>query len=284
MKKMVKAYAKVNLGLQVVKKTRRGYHKLRMVMSLIDLYDEVWFYENDKIIVDTSNNVCLMEDNLCYKVAIYLQKKYKINKGIQIYINKMIPDGGGLGGGSSDAAEVLKFLNEYWGLKLSKRKLKKIGFIFGCDIPYFIEGQTAYVTSFGERVKPLVVKKREDDILVVIPDFKMNTKLVFENHVIQKEISIKNLIKAIKNTEDYRPYMFNDLEETVDKLRGGKIKELKSKMKKYGCGFSLMSGSGSTVIGYFLGDKNNIEEVKKQIDQNETKLKVFVTKLKMYSY
>ena len=199
MKELVKSYAKINLGLEVVKKTKKNYHKLKMIMTLIDLYDEIIFSEGEDLVVTTDNKVCRMEDNLCYKVALYLKELYKIKKGIHIHINKKIPDGGGLGGGSSNAAAVISFLNTYWNLHLSKRKCKKIGFKFGCDIPYFFERGTAYVRGYGEKVKPLKKQLEEDDIIVVIPKFKMSTKDVFENHIIKRKKSIKRLKYKIEN-------------------------------------------------------------------------------------
>lgn len=280
---IVKSYAKVNLGLSVIKKTKKNYHKLKMIMSQIELYDEIVFEESDDIIVTTSTNVCEMKDNLCYKVALYLKEQYAVQSGIKIHIIKKIPDGGGLGGGSSNAACVLKYLNNYWCLGLTDKKMKQIGFIFGCDIPFFIGGDISYVYSYGEKVKKIKAIERNDNILLIIPKFKNSTKKIFNNHIIKKETdrNIKQVVKALKKG-DYKETLYNDLEVTADLLSKGEINNIKSKLYELGLAYVIMSGSGSTIIVYC--DKNqNIDIVKEKVKKMLPEVDVVSSKLKMYA-
>ena len=278
-----KAYAKVNLGLEVVKRTKKNYHKLRMVMTQIELYDEICFEENDEIVVEMDKPVCKMEDNLCYKVATYLKKKYGVHKGVRIYIKKNIPEGGGLGGGSSDAATVLKGLNKFWCLGLSQRKLKKIGFMFGCDIPFFLEGNISYVSGYGEKIKPIRVKEKNDNIILVIPAFKNSTKTIFENHVIVKR-SVKNTKKLIKKIKysDYKEAIFNELETSANKCSGNKIEKIKQLIKRSGYKNVIMTGSGSTIVVY-LDEFQNVDDAISVLNKTIDNCLLVKTKLKMYT-
>ena len=195
------SYAKINLGLQIDKKLKNGYHKIKTIMTLIELHDEMYFENFDSIFVSMDKNICHMTDNLCYKVAIYLKKKYNIKNGIKIHIKKNIPDGAGLGGGSSNAAETLKFLNKAWNLNLSQKKLKKIGSKFGCDIPFFIEGGVCYAKNMGEKVKKIKNKLSNEDIVLIIPEKKIKTKDVYNCCIVKKEEKIRELLKNINGGE-----------------------------------------------------------------------------------
>lgn len=280
---VVKSYAKINLGLSVVKKTKKNYHKLKMVMSQIELYDEICFGECNDLIVLSDKEICEMCDNLCYKVALYLKQKYKVDSGVKIYIKKNIPDGGGLGGGSSNAAAVLKYLNSYWGLNLSQTKLKKIGFKFGCDIPFFITEDISYVYSYGEKVRPLKVVPQNADVLLIIPQYKNSTKVIFENHIIEKRNNkkIKTLIESLKEGE-FVPKVYNDLEKTVNYVTNNEHSNLVSMLRKMGFENVAMSGSGSTIVVY-LNKGDNASEMIEIIKKNILVSGVIASKLKMYS-
>lgn len=280
MKETIKSYAKVNLGLHVVGKTKKGYHKLKMIMSLIDLYDEITFEECNDVVVETNIHVCSMENNLCYKIAMYLREKYKISKGIKIFIKKNVPDGGGLGGGSSNAATVLKFLNEYWGLKLSSRKLNEVGFKFGCDIPFFLFKGISMVSGYGEIIKPLRVQEQNDKILLIFPNFRCSTKEVFDNFEGKSKNRNRKLLRGLYAL-NYKKYIFNDLENTVNKITNNAIQEIKEKIMKYPEVYPVMSGSGSTIIVYF-DNSEKIYEIQKGLEEKLPDCKIIVSNLKMY--
>ena len=281
MRKIVRSYAKINLGLHVVKKTKKNYHKLKMIMTEIELCDEIIFEQNDEVIVAMDNDICAMENNLCYKVACYLKRKYNIDKGIKITIIKKIPDGGGLGGGSSNAAAVLKYLNKAWDINLNTRQLIKIGYMFGCDIPFFIKGDISLVGGYGEKIKPLKVAPSNDDILLIVPNFKNSTREVFEQFASFQKNRIKKLLTGLKQG-GYKGYIFNDLEEAANVVSDNGIFEIKEIIKREGVDHIVMSGSGSTIVCFFESGVD-IDYFKKRLKFKLENCRVIKSKLKMYS-
>lgn len=272
MKDKIKSYAKINMSLRVIKRAKNGYHKIKSVMSLIDFYDEIIFEESEKIEVFMTPCVCDEKDNLCYKVANYMKQFSKNNKGIKIHINKSIPIGGGLGGGSSNAASVMLFLNKYWNINFGEKKLMEIGFLFGADIPYFIKGEQAVVCGFGEKVKRFK-KNIVGDIVLVVPPFSLETKKVFQN------IDMNNVKSRTNKNIRIFENIFNDLEGAADIVSCGEVKKIKDILSSVGKGKALMSGSGSTIIYYVASDENpqkiyNI--IKKRLENCE----VILTKIK----
>ena len=247
MRRKEKAYAKINLSLKVLNKRDDGFHNLDMLMVNISLFDILYFKKAKDIKVSMNKDVCEMEDNIVYKTALLLKNKYNVNDGIDIYIKKNIPDGGGLGGGSSDAATTLLVLNEMWNLNLSIEELSDIAAGLGSDISFFLYKHIARVKSKGEIVETLD-KRLDEDIALIIPDVKCNTKKVFQNHVIEE--NDKSIDELINNLDgDYYKYIFNDLEETSKKVyEEYKLDEIKENAYKIGFDAVLMSGSGSTVF------------------------------------
>ena len=150
----VRAYAKINLALDVVRRREDGYHDLEMIMAPIELHDLIYIEEFDEGIVITSNNYKMPTDerNIMYKVAKILIDRYQINKGVQIHIYKHIPTQAGLAGGSADGAAVLKAMNKMFHLKLSYEKLAEIGKEVGADIPFCVYERLAVVKGIGEKL------------------------------------------------------------------------------------------------------------------------------------
>lgn len=247
MRRKEKAYAKINLSLKVLNKRDDGFHNLDMLMVNISLFDILYFKKAKDIKVSMNKDVCEMEDNIVYKTALLLKNKYNVSDGIDIYIKKNIPDGGGLGGGSSDAATTLLVLNEMWNLNLSIEELSDIAADLGSDICFFLYKHIARVKSKGEIVETLD-KRLDEDIALIIPDVKCNTKKVFQNHVIKE--NDKSIDELINNLDgDYYKYIFNDLEDTSKKVyEEYKLDEIKENAYKIGFDAVLMSGSGSTVF------------------------------------
>lgn len=279
MEESVKAYAKINIGLHVVKKTKKNYHKLDMIMCPIDLCDDLYFSESDDVVVEMDESICETKKNLCYKIARYLKGVYNVDKGIKIKIEKNIPSGAGLGGGSADGAAVLKFLNKYWNLKLSNKKLKKIGVRFGCDIPFFIDNKISRVSGLGEKVKKLKIKEFDKPIILIVPPFKMETKEVYQNFDEYRENWIPNTIENLKNGI-IEP--FNDLEATVNKLTNNKIESIINTInKKIDIKFA-MTGSGSVIVGY-LDNELTAEELI-DVQNSLSDCKIILSSLKMYTY
>lgn len=248
-----KAYAKINLGLKTLKKREDGYHELEMVMVNIDLCDTLYFALSKDIKVLMDNDICKMEDNIVYKAAMLMKNTYSVEEGISIRIEKHIPDGGGLGGGSSDAACAILILNEIWNLNLNTKELNGIASKIGSDVSFFLYNKPSIVKGRGEIVLPLD-QTVDEDIVLVMPKLKCSTKDIYMNHVIKdNNNTIENI--TINISTNYYGYLFNDLEDTTKKIyKEYKLDDIKKELIKCGCVASLMSGSGSTIFG--IKDKN----------------------------
>jgi len=155
---LLNSYAKINLYLKIGKKLKKGYHNIQSVMQSVVLHDNISFesLSEDKIIVESNNQDLEGKNNLAYKAALILKDKFKVNKGIRIFIEKNIPMSAGLGGGSSNAANTLVTLNKSWDLNLNQKKLISFALEIGSDVPFFVSGKTALVEGIGDKIKPLI--------------------------------------------------------------------------------------------------------------------------------
>lgn len=246
------AYAKVNLGLEVLRKREDGYHDLAMVMSGISLFDELVFeiIEDNEVIIDCKEMEHIpLKNNLIYKAAFYLKDKFNINKGVKVIVKKQIPEQAGLGGGSADAAATLRGLNRLFNLNLSLDELAKYAIEIGSDVPFCIYNKLAIVTGRGENIK-FLNKSLNLNLILIFPPFKAKTKEVFTNFRIHRKNigKIDKLVDAIKNDDlkGINENIFNDLEESY---LYEKIKPIKELLTEKGAITSFMTGSGSTIIG-----------------------------------
>ncbi|MFL0267168.1 4-(cytidine 5'-diphospho)-2-C-methyl-D-erythritol kinase [Candidatus Clostridium radicumherbarum] len=253
---LIKAYAKINLSLDVIGKREDGYHLLAMLMQTIDLYDIININKASKGISLSSNKSYLPNDdrNLCYKAAKLFIEKYEIKEGIDIYIKKNIPVAAGLAGGSTDAAAVLKAMNDIFEVNVSNEELMELALKIGADVPYCIIGGTALCEGIGEKVKKL--NSFKDHILVVIkPPFGVSTKEVYQNldtSKIYKHPDTKHLINAIE--EDDLNYISKNMKNVLENVTLRKhniLKDIKNSMLKYGALGAMMSGSGPTIFAFF---------------------------------
>jgi 4-diphosphocytidyl-2-C-methyl-D-erythritol kinase len=261
----LKSPAKINIGLNVLNKRRDGYHNIETIFYPVKLYDEIKIriteIENtgNKITVKTNPQSGIDgKNNICYRTAILFFDEFKIKEkyNIEIGIRKRIPIGAGLGGGSSNAAAVLKLLAKYFKKENQVLKIKSIALKPGSDVPFFLLCKPAFGSSRGEKLTLLPKFKIKYDILIVNPKIHVSTAWAYnilkgkskkakgKNELIQKLKKIEKF--SIKDKEIYR----NDFEKVVFKRYPaiGKIKEM---MYKEGAAFSSMSGSGSTVFGFF---------------------------------
>ena len=172
----VNSYAKINLYLKIGKKLKSGYHSIQSVMQLVKLHDSLFFekLKEDRILIESNNRELENKNNLAYMAAELIKKNFKSKEGIKIRVDKSIPISAGLGGGSSNAASTLTFLNKLFRLKLSHQKLVELGIKIGSDVPFFISGKTALVEGIGDKIKPL---KRSASINMVLvnPGIKVST-------------------------------------------------------------------------------------------------------------
>lgn len=253
----IKAYAKINLGLDVIRKRPDGYHDIKTIMQTINLYDTVCIKRTRFQSVTVSSNLNFLPTdhrNLAYKAAMLFREKYPFSGGLSIYLNKRIPVSAGLAGGSADAAATLKALNQLYETRLSREELISLGQQVGADVPFCLTMGTALAEGIGEKIK-ILPSMPDCHILLVKPDINVSTKNVYENLVINDETKhpdIDAMLEALKEKDLYKlaPLMGNIL-ETVTVSDHPVIKDIKDTMKKEGAITSLMSGSGPTVFGIF---------------------------------
>ena len=266
----LESYGKINLSLDVLGKREDGYHELNTIMQEIELKDTIILEEKATGIKIQSNdkNLPLDNTNLVYKAWEKIMDKVGENKGISITIDKKIPLAAGLAGGSSNAASVLKGLNQLWNLKLSKEELMDIGLEIGADVPFCIMGGTAWATGIGEkltRLKPFSDKM----LLLANPGIFVSTKKVYNNLDLNQmgNINIEKIIYFIEeeNLLKLGQNMANTMEKTVIK-KYPIIAQIKKDMLKYGALGSLMSGSGPTVFGLF-DDKEKLLRCKEELEK-----------------
>ena len=253
----LKAYAKINITLDVVGKRPDGYHNLKSIMQTVSLYDEIDMKTDDSgEIIISVNWPYLVTDkrNIAYKAADLFFKKTGIRSGLSIGIHKKIPMGAGLGGGSADAAAVLTGLNKMFGNPLTYDALAEVGLMCGADVPFCLKKGTCLAEGLGEILTPLP-SFPDCFILIAKPLISLSTKSVFE------DLSIKNIkhhpntdgvIEALheKNLFGISIRVYNVLEETV-RERYRDLDFYKGIMLENGALGAAMTGSGSVVFGIF---------------------------------
>ncbi len=249
-----KAYAKINLTLDVVGKRDDGYHYIESVMQSISLYDSVTLYMTDTkdIVIECSDpNVPCDKRNTVYKACVkFFDFTGITNCGVKIVVEKNIPSEAGLGGGSSDAAVVIKLLDEMFNTKLSTDDMIAIGAQVGADVPFCIVSGTALCKGLGEAVTPLP-KLKEHYLLLIKPNFGISTPLAykaFDDKNLMSSSSTKDLVDAISSGNDITKFLSNDLECAVD---NAEIYKIKNTLTRLGANGTLMTGSGSCVYGIF---------------------------------
>jgi len=253
----LRAPAKINWFITVLGKRDDGYHEILSVMQSVGLYDELLMSNADTIEV-VSDVAIPIEDNLVYRAAILLKRRTSYSKGAKIILRKKIPLSAGLGGGSSDGACTLLGLKKLWGLDLSNGELSSIGAEVGSDVPFFLNGPTAFVEGRGERVTPLEVNSSITFLLVKPPVF-VSTAWVYDcfdrlyiSGLTRKSFDIKLFCEALKERDFalLSTMVHNDLEWVVIE-RYPEVGEMKERLLEKGAVVSAMSGSGPTVFGVF---------------------------------
>jgi len=262
----LKAPAKINWFLKVLGKRDDGFHEIQSLIQKISLYDVLTFSAIEDAVsteTDLSNNIFLQtsapipaQQNLVYKAAMRLKSRYGIEDGAVIHLEKNIPMGAGLGGGSSDAAAALQGLNELWSLGLTPEELCDTAEELGSDVPFFLRGSLSYVYGRGEKLIPRKTLKPLE-LLLVKPSFDVSTEWVYKNFAlltkkVEKVNNIEHFIRKIERAElnGITDDLSNDL-ESVTVTSFPVIAEIKDMLRRQGAVFSLMSGSGSAVFGVF---------------------------------
>lgn len=255
----LKAYGKINLGLDVVRRREDGYHEVRMIMQTVRVYDAIELNRTEEEGIRLSTNLYYLpdnENNLGYRAAKLLMDEFGIRDGVEIKMKKFIPVAAGMAGGSSDAAAVLFGANKMFGLGLSKQELMERGVRLGADVPYCIMRGTALSEGIGEILTPLPPMP-QCRVLIAKPAVSVSTKHVYESLNLpslgaEAHPDIDAMRAAIekKDLSGVVSQLGNVL-ETVTIPENPVIQTLKDKMMEMGADGSLMSGSGPTVFGLF---------------------------------
>lgn len=268
----IKSFAKINLGLEVTGKRRDGYHEVKTLLQIINLYDVLEFrltQHNNILLEGDDKKISWEKDNLVFRAALLLKEQFHISKGIEIHVSKNIPSGKGLGGGSSNAAMTLYALNKSWGLRLGKKALMDLGRQLGADVPFFLEGGLCLGVGRGDDIVPL------SDLaslfcLLVLPHFSILTASIYDRFQLSLTSKDKDskIIKFLEGRE--LGLLENRLEETVFCLYP-QLKDIKSIFRSQGSELSLVSGTGSAVYGLFL-KREKAEDVSRKLKKSHTSL------------
>lgn len=253
----LKARAKINLGLDVVRKREDGYHEVRMIMQMINLYDRITLRRSTEPGIRVTTNLPYLpvnEDNLVYRAAKLLMEEFKITEGAEIELQKYIPVAAGMAGGSSDAAAVMVGVNRIFHLGLTKKQLMERGVKIGADVPFCIMRGTALAEGIGEVLTPLPAMPH-CSLVIAKPKIHVSTKFVYGNlktSELKEHPDIDGQVQALRegSLEQLVAKMGNVL-ETVTVPAYPVIDEIKRTMLKNDAMGAMMSGSGPTVFGIF---------------------------------
>ena len=278
----INAMAKINLGLDVLRRRENGYHDVKMIMQTVQIYDTLEFIKKQepKIVVKTDiAELPTDENNLIYKAVKLLYDKCDLKEGVEITLTKRIPIAAGMAGGSTDAAAALVGINQLFELNLSLDELKEIGIKIGADVPYCIEGGTALSEGIGEILTKLP-DAPECFVVVAKPEISVSTKYVYENlhaNELKEHPDIDGMVMAIKegNLDGICTRMENVL-ETVTETKYPVISQLKSLLKNQGAENALMSGSGPTVFAVFK-EEAMAKKALKEIENSGLAKQCFLT-------
>ena len=257
----LKALAKVNLGLDVVRRREDGYHEVKMIMQTIHLYDRLDIRKMKEPGIQIQSNLSFMpvnENNLIYKAGKLLMDEFGITEGVSVKLDKRIPVAAGMAGGSTDAAAMLWGMNRLFSLKLSLEELMKRGVTIGADVPYCLMRGTALAEGIGEKLSPLPPMMKVP-ILIAKPQISVSTKFVYSNLKLDKDTVHPDIDQCIEDIRrgsltDLCAHMGNVL-ESVTIPAYPVIREIKEHMMENGAVGAMMSGSGPTVFGLFSDEK-----------------------------
>lgn len=277
----IKAYAKINLGLDVLRRLENGYHEVKMVMQTVGIYDELTLTRTEAGITVTTDKEELPTDdnNLINKAARIMMEEYHLEGGIHIHLKKNIPIAAGMAGGSTDAAATFKGINRLYDLDCTLEELMKLGVRVGADVPYCVLGGTALAEGIGEKLTSLNPAP-DCYVLVAKPDINVSTKYVYEHldaEGIEEHPDIDGMVEAIweESLQGILDRMGNVLEHVTVK-KYPVISDLKNRMRELGALNSLMSGSGPTVFGIFVNERLAREAFERMKKENP-KCQIFLT-------
>lgn len=280
----LKAYAKVNLALDVLGKRSDGYHDVRMIMQNLDIYDELTFTlldEGQGITIETNiHGIPTDERNLIHKAIKLMYEKYGINKAIHVKLTKNIPVEAGMAGGSTDCAAALKAVNMLFDLGADEKKLMELGVRLGADVPYCVMGRTALSEGIGEILSP-VAGLPDCIVLVAKPPVGVSTGVIYNSlrlDELEVRPDIDGMLEALaaKNLKGVADRMQNVMETVTTKLCLD-IEAIKKIMREQGALNAIMSGSGPTVFGIFVHE-DKAQKAAAIIKKSNLADQIFVTR------
>jgi 4-diphosphocytidyl-2-C-methyl-D-erythritol kinase len=252
------SFAKINLTLRVLGRRADGYHEIETVFQTVTLDDRLTFAARDdgrlELACDAPGVPC-DETNLVHRAAVALRERYGVARGAYVHLEKKIPAGGGLGGGSSNAAVALIGLARLWELEADRRALVEIGASLGADVPFFLTGGTAFGTGRGTDIYPLADLPTRQ-LLIVSPHVEVSTAAAYKSlnaHALTKAVSPANLAVSRAQAEISRSLyaaLRNDFEPVVYGLYP-EIGRARDALAEAGASGALLSGSGASVFGLF---------------------------------
>ena len=254
------SYAKINIGLKIINQRIDSYHNIETVFQEVQFHDIITIKKINEGYKLSSNNVDfpMESSNTCVQAYLRLKKEFPKLKGVKIHINKNIPMGSGLGGGSSNAASTIIGLNNLYDIGLTTPQLKNISQDIGADVPFFIEGGIQHGQGIGDKLTPLKIKLPYT-ILLVFPNNTVNTRWAYSQIRNKLEIPIKAVNFADLMEKEMIPFQLfeNDFEKIVFSTYP-EIGLIKSKLLENNARFASLSGSGSTVFGFFNDEADAI--------------------------
>lgn len=253
------SYAKINLGLNVLERLQNGYHTIETGFCFIEWNDRFEVRPSSAMNLEMSEpSIPIDDSNLIVRAIKLLQSEAGLRDEFSIYVDKRIPAGAGLGGGSSNAATILRMLNKISNLGLSIDDLAELGKSLGADVPFFVHGKPGLGTGFGDEIEYLDIQP-DAHIITVFPEVFSSTPEAYQNCMPNPapDFSLKNLLIE-QEIEEWNYLLQNDLEPAVFP-RLELVGNLKDQFYDYGATFASMSGSGSSVFGIFLQDFVAIE-------------------------
>ena len=280
----LKAYGKINLGLDVIRKRPDGYHDLDMIMQMVDVYDDIVITKNKTGKIEVKTDTAVLsngKDNLAYMAAKMLMDEFKIKDGVNIYINKRIPIAGVMAGGSSDCATTLMGINQLFELGLSKEELMERGVKLGADVPYCIMRGTVLAEGIGEELSVLPAMPK-CTVLIAKPPISVSTKMVYEaldSKEIVEHPDIDGILEGLRKGDLHKvaDSMGNVLEDVTIPMHPV-IADIKQVMQDCGAIGAMMSGSGPTVFGLFE-NRASAREAQKMIRDKGLTRQAYVTNI-----
>ena len=277
-----RAYAKINIGLDVLRRRADGYHEVKMIMQTVDIYDELVLEKREQpgIELRTDNSELPLDgDNLICKAVSLLFREKKIEGGVRSTLTKRIPIAAGMAGGSSDAAAALRGINELFEMGYSIPELQMLGVRLGADIPYCIVGGTMLSEGIGEILTPLPAPP-EAYLVIAKPDINVSTAFVYGNLHADRltwHPDIDGMIAALQQGEmEGITVRLGNVLETVTVREYPVVEQIKELLKAQGAQNALMSGSGPTVFGIFK-EKETARRAAQAVEQGQLAKQIFVT-------